>query len=267
MNQQLPTPAEDAASSASAADISADSERTESATPVFDATVRDLGHDPADLPPGQNAPFTNTTTVNDSTCGSAFVPLTTVDEVHRALLPERDDVVAHHAEALAAARPDGIVDSEVRRGRAWQQLFGTLNEFAEVIDTAVSNVDTAVLGLRRDDDTVPTLFAALQDEHLRLRYLVRARQIPLAAQHLMITLAQVLPAPERAVPATVLATQLGQMGQAALAHAALDVAEEADPSYLPARLLRSLLIGCADPAGHERAAHAARISRGFPGRP
>ncbi|HEV7652287.1 MAG TPA: DUF4192 domain-containing protein [Actinophytocola sp.] len=142
------------------------------------------------------------------------------------LAPDREDRVAHVAQLLAeqSGKPAGAAAVE-----QWAQVSAAIDATADTVPDL-------------PDEQIARLAAALSDP------LVRDNCLPLpltdrgdAAELLWTALIRVVPAPERASPAILLAIHAYLRGEGVLANLAVEVALDADPDHDLARLVRDAL--------------------------
>jgi Domain of unknown function (DUF4192) len=140
------------------------------------------------------------------------------------LAPDQEDRVAHRAQLLAD-RAGAAAD--VPPAEKWATVKAAVDA---ITDVSVPDLD---------DDQIVRLADALCDP------LVRDNCLPLlltdkadAAERLWTMLTRVVPVPERAEPASLLAIHAYLRGEGVIANLALDVALDADPDHQLALLLR-----------------------------
>lgn len=113
---------------------------------------------------------------------------------------------------------------------------------AEALATVDAALDDAAAGrLTLDDDRVVALAVALSDPWVRDTAMLRGTgPLAAAAEHLWAALCRETPDPEAAEPAALLAVSALLRGDGALAHVALDRAEQAWPGHRLTGLLRQV---------------------------
>jgi Domain of unknown function (DUF4192) len=170
--------------------------------------------------------------VRDPRCSALAALHTYAGSIHYAsradmaaqLAPDREDRVAHRAQLLADL---AAAAAEVTPADKWATVRAAIDA---ITDLSVPELD---------DDQIVRLADALCDP------LVRDNCLPLlltdqadAAERLWTVLTMVVPVPERAEPASLLAIHAYLRGEGALANLALDVALDADPGHHLALLMR-----------------------------
>lgn len=142
-----------------------------------------------------------------------------------------DDVRLARREALIVAEHDRIVDE----GRPPAGRVAAL----ATVDAALEDAVAGRLAL--DDHRVVALAVALSDLRVRDAAMLRATgATAAAAEHLWAALCREMPDPEAAEPAALLAVSALLRGDGALAHVALDRAEQAWPGHRLTGLLRQV---------------------------
>lgn len=145
-----------------------------------------------------------------------------------------DEVRLARREAMIVAKHDGIVRTVDGEAAAADRAAALAT-----VDAALGDADAGRLVL--DDERVVALALALADARVRDAAMLRGTgAMAAAAEHLWAALCRETPDPEAAEPAALLAVSALLRGDGALAHVALDRAEQAWPGHRLTGLLRQV---------------------------